>query len=270
MKPYRILTIIIVTLLVWSCNSKSNKTVNKVEKQLPTKVAADSSQNHIVKELLQPKEKPFTEIFCDSIDISKNTGPSSFVGAFGKNYYRIDLKIDSLIKVNKCNYTMYGSTTLKGKTVPYNGELVITNVRKNKTNVYGDENPTYFHTEVFAKYKLVEDKSIIGSGVFTGSFHLGVHLTDDWIIDYDMWEWEGDGYSNYIFDGIWKSQSGKIYDTYFADGKLYVGDLNVGAGEFVPNKKYVKNGWFDYADEYYSDDTVLMKEIEILRQNNNR
>ena len=61
----------------------------------------------------------------------------------------------------------------------------------------------------------------------------------------DWWE---DGYSNFQFQGKWTSSNGTEYFCIFGDGRLKnSGDLDTGDGEFVPNEKYYKYGWSDYA-----------------------
>jgi hypothetical protein len=195
----------------------------------------------------------FTDItneFCQNYDISIGFDSLALYGAFGNDYYRIDLFIDSVKKTNRCNYLIFGSTTLKNNKVDFSGSLDITKVEKSNFNLYGFNDSTYYFTQIMAEYEFKEIKKSSESGIFTGRFSLNVHLTNNDTIDYKFWEWAGDGYLNYIFDGYWKDSNGKIYRCYFGDGKLDIGDLNVGDGSFVPNEKYILNGWQDFADHY--------------------
>jgi hypothetical protein len=66
-----------------------------------------------------------------------------------------------------------------------------------------------------------------------------------------------DGYYNNTFVGTWKEyKTGKILKCIWGDGRLpYCFDFDGGAGELIPNDKYVANGWLGYPDNdfIYSD-----------------
>jgi hypothetical protein len=249
----RFLVIVIVAVLI-SCQNQKKVDATKISKET---IVADQTPKYLTE-------------FCSKFDISAGLANNSFYGAFGDNYYRIDLHIDSVVKYSDCLYNLYGYTSLKSKKVKYVGNLKIVNVDRSNLNLYGLNDSINFFTQIRATYTLTEDKSSKGSGIFSGYFYLNVHLTKDNKIDFNTADWEGDGYSNYIFDGNWYDQSNKAYRCYFADGKLNIGDLNVGDGCFIPNKKYVMNGWYDFAEIFYSDDSVIMSKIRQLNLSNTR
>ena len=240
--------ILVVAAILISCQNQKKVDSSKISNET---IVTDQPPNYLTE-------------FCLQYDISSGLANNSFYGAFGDNYYRIDLYIDSALKYSDCMYYLSGYTSLKGKRVEYTGDLKIVNVNKSNLNLYGFNDSINFYTQIRATYKLTEDKNTKGSGIFSGYFYLNVHLTKDDKIDFNTADWEGDGYSNYIFDGNWYDQSNKVYRCYFGDGKLNIGDLNVGDGCFIPNKKYVMNGWYDFAEIFYSDDSVIMSRIKQL------
>ena len=241
---------LITLLLLISCRNPSKDNSIKPAKVFPALDTLDQKPL-----LLQNKGRysgdiltDFTKEFCKTYDISTGFDSLALYGAFGNDYYRIDLFIDSVKKTNHCNYQVFGSTKLKNNKVNFSGNLDIIKVEKSNLNLYGFNDLTYYYTLIVANYEFKENIKSSKSGIFTGVFSLNVHLTNSDTIDYKFWEWAGDGYLNYIFDGYWKDNNGKIYRCYFGDGKLDIGDLNVGDGSFVPNKKYIQNGWQDFAD----------------------
>lgn len=246
--------LLIITTLIISCSSPNHESKMKAGDVKSIKNNSSDTLRNVKVEKQIPNEtsveNDITVEFCEKWDISASFD-SSYYGAFGKNYQRIDLIIDSIIKtINPSVYSIWGSTILKGKEVNYVGELRITSVEQSEYDLYGFQSGSK-ETTIFANYELIEDKSVSGSGVFNGDFILTIHQNQDGSLDYNTFDWMQDGYSNYIFDGIWLSAKNNKYKTYFADGKLEVGDLNVGAGGFVPNEKYVQYGWQSYMDEYF-------------------
>ena len=201
-----------------------------------------------------------TEEFCRDFDFSSGF-PKSIFGAFGKNYYRIDMGFDSIEKKDGCTYSIKGSTTLKFKKVSFIGELKITKVVKQPGSMWNENDPNLFMCRAYADYTFTEDQTTSGSGVFKGNFDVLFNITKDNKIYWDEEFALIDGYDNFRFDGQWISPKGNTYQAYFADGRLIVGDLNGGAGEFVPNEKYLEYGWWDYAWMYHANDTALVERM---------
>ena len=95
---------------------------------------------------------------------------------------------------------------------------------------------------------LYEDKKQTSTGFFKGK------LTSNFIIDnqgkfrYDALMFSADDFSNNQFVGSWTSYKTNIAKKCnWGDYRIPVcGDLDIGAGEFSVESKYVKNGWTNY------------------------
>ena len=236
------LLLIPLAIIIFSCSEKK-----KTEDQNTNSI--DSTQVIAEETTFEYKKSIITEKFCLKHDIS-NSFDSSYYGAFGNNYQRIDLIIDTIYKLESpTNYQLEGSTVLKGKQVNYKGTLNIKEVEQENSDLYG-MNSGSFMTTINADYELIEDTLDSGSGVFKGTFSLLIHENKNGELDYNTLDWMQDGYSNYEFNGNWISKKGNKYVTQFADGKLSIGDLNIGDGEFVPNDKYRANGWQSYLEQF--------------------
>ena len=228
-------------LLVLSCCEEKSTKEKHTTKIDSTNIKEDTT--------FEFKTFIITEEFCSNHNIS-NSFDSSYYGAFGNNYQRIDLIIDTIYKLeNPKKYRLIGSIILKGKQVGYEGNLIITKVAQDNTDLYGMNSGSYM-TNIKAEYELIEDTLDSGSGIFKGTFNLLIHENKHSQLDYNTLDWMQDGYSNYVFNGNWISKKGNKYITQFADGKLTIGDLNGGAGEFIPKKKYQENGWQSYMEQF--------------------
>jgi hypothetical protein len=101
-------------------------------------------------------------------------------------------------------------------------------------------------------YIFAETKGQPHSGTFEGNFKTSFYLDKSNNIIYDDIDLDADGYTNNEFTGNWK-----MYDSNFTQrcnwGDFRVpncGDLDIGAGEFSPNDKYLKYGWQPVRDAY--------------------
>jgi hypothetical protein len=109
-------------------------------------------------------------------------------------------------------------------------------------------------------YQLNEDSTQQYSGVFTGKLYSKWYLTDDDVIHYDFIDYYSDSYFNNLYYGTWReygNTQSKVAT--WADYKLpqeVVPDLNIGAGTFSPNPKYLKYGWAQYQPKSKYDDVT--------------
>jgi hypothetical protein len=115
---------------------------------------------------------------------------------------------------------------------------------------------------IFGEYRFSEDPKQSNTGEFQGSF------ATNWIIDargrlqYDDVISAADGWSNNQFAGTWTSyRTKKKRPASWGDSRIPVaGDLDIGAGEFYPDEKYINNGWQNYRDAYMRQNKRAMLE----------
>jgi len=182
------------------------------------------------------------------------------VGFIGKSYQKFDIHFDSIIKMDDKNYQVYGRTKVKDNICDFQGYFQITDIilylNEEKQKLFemakeqGDKAAmNRFKTEkhvVIFQYRLSEDRSQYGSGLFKG---IGVSYFEEnerAVSYYD--NRLSDSYKNNQFVGIWESyKTGAIKICHWGDYRISLsGDLDIGAGEFSPNPKYKDNGWEDY------------------------
>jgi len=180
------------------------------------------------------------------------TDNSSVYGFIGSNYQRIRIKFISVTKdsLMQDTYNVYGKSMVKGNIDEFNGTIVITKIFKQKAMSYGvdDEYKNKgFKGEFILSgfYILAENKEQNHTGIFKGTFRSAFYLDRKNIVHYDDIDNDSDGYTNNLFAGNWtdyKTQLSKKCN--WGDYRIPdSGDLDVGAGDFSPDEKYVKYGW---------------------------
>lgn len=171
---------------------------------------------------------------------------AEILGFIGDDYQRLFIHFISAIQnpTNPYEYLVYGKTMVKETICSFQGTVTIREVRIYKS---GDM-PVYKQGFATCDVILFEDKKQSSTGLFKGK------LTSDFVIDdkkqfrYDALMFVADGFSNNQFVGNWTSYKTNISKKCnWGDYRIpECGDLDIGAGEFSPNQKYVKNGWVGY------------------------
>ena len=94
------------------------------------------------------------------------------------------------------------------------------------------------------------------AGGFKGKLTTYFYIDQRGSIHYDDLNNYSDAYFNNAFVGVWTSYNDKlIKKVHWGDWRIpYSGDLDVGAGEFWPGKKYLNNGW-----EFFKDESNVIK-----------
>jgi len=180
-----------------------------------------------------------------------------YLGFIGDNYQRIRVKILSAVKDKKKpqTYLVKGKSAIGREIKPFQGTFVIKQI-KLLSNMHSGVHDEYKNKGIKARgvligeYKLYQDQKLKNSGHFEGSLSALWYLTDAGEIRFDNIEFEADPYRNNQFVGTWTSYDGtKKIKSNWGDYRIPdSGDLDIGAGEFSPNKKYLKNGWESYAE----------------------
>jgi hypothetical protein len=165
-------------------------------------------------------------------------------GFIGSNYQRLRFKFTAAAQnvSQKLVYNVSGKSLVKNNLVAFKGKITIENVvliRKGDAETY----------LAIVKYYLAEDVKQKSAGVFEGygvlKFKCGKGMAQ-----YNDDEMDADGFYNNQFVGTWTSNATKVVKPCnWGDLRIpECGDLDVGAGEFMPNNKYLKFGWQGFYD----------------------
>ena len=182
---------------------------------------------------------------------------ASVLGYIGDNYQRLRVVILSATKhpSEPDTYTVTGKSMVKGVVRAFTGTMKITKTGSTPASELDEDYKGEQLKEagfVFGEYHFVEDAKQTNTGKFDGVF------VTYWVVDrngrllYDEVLMGADGYLNNQFAGTWTSYRTKASKpASWGDSRIPVsGDLDMGAGEFLPDEKYIRNGWQGYRDAY--------------------
>ncbi|QNK63181.1 hypothetical protein H7F33_01260 [Pedobacter sp. PAMC26386] len=170
------------------------------------------------------------------------------LGFIGENYQRLFIHFISIVKNARQPYvyTVYGKTRVKENICSFRGTLkIIRALLFEKDNI-----PGYKQGMTICELVLYEDKKQSATGGFKGK------LTSKFVIDkkgsfsYDGLNFASDGYANNGFEGSWTSYQTKVSKRCdWGDFRIPNSrKLDIGAGEFSVDERYLKNGWQSYRD----------------------
>lgn len=219
-------------------------------------------QNELLNnELLSSEEYKDKILKYDFSPIWTKTGNSSVYGFIGDDYQRLYIKILSVVKdkKNPDTYLISGKSMVKNNICDFSGTIKITKARvyKEVSADIDDEKKSQGITQqgiIFADYRFAENKTQNHSGVFEGILY-SAWYRDKKGIQYDDIEIGADGFINNQFAGTWKEYKKETAKTAnWGDYRIPLsGELDMGAGEFAPDQKYLKSGWQNYHDAYYGN-----------------
>lgn len=168
------------------------------------------------------------------------------IGFIGDNYQRFYMHIISAIKVKDKpdTYYLYGKTRTKDNVCIFQGTATIVDAKLFKEKIIQDYQQGYANCNIV----LYENDKQSGSGKITGTIKSYFVIDKKGVFVYDGLEFVADGFCNNQFIGTWRSyKTGKSKKCHWGDYRIpNCGDLDIGAGEFSVNDKYVKNGWENY------------------------
>ena len=200
-----------------------------------------------LKDSLQEKD------FCKLWTITPN---SEVYGFIGNDYQRLQVKLLSVIKDNAdpTLYRVYGKDMVKTNVCEFQGEFRITNIRQ-----YDDVPHAYKDSSIQGQfvicgtYRLLEDPGQNHVGLLAGTFASYFYVDHRGSVRYDDTRNVADDYCNNQFVGIWASYEGRqTKRCNWGDERIPgSGDLDIGAGEFSPDDKYLPLGWQSYRDAYF-------------------
>lgn len=175
------------------------------------------------------------------------------LGFIGDDYQRFFIHFVSVIRnpTNPYEYLVYGKTKVKETICSFKGTITIRQAR-----IYKSEDiPTYKQGFAICDVSLYEDKNQPSSGFIKGQLKSEFLIDNKGQFRYDALMFAADGFSNNLFVGNWTSYTTNLRKRCnWGDYRIpECGDLDIGAGEFSVDEKYLKNGWENYRLAYFYD-----------------
>lgn len=176
-----------------------------------------------------------------------------FLGFIGTNKKRLAINFEKIqLKETdpKC-YIVKGYTTVLNTNLrKFEGEFNVVShyVFSEPIDEDVDESDGNEYGFSILKYSLSENQKLSSTGVFSGDLMIVWHKNEQNQINYYL-PYEGyDSSKNFQFLGSWTSY--KTDKSSLCCWGIYripcSGDLDIGAAEFSPNKKYLQYGWKTY------------------------
>jgi hypothetical protein len=191
----------------------------------------------------------------------------SVLGYIGGNYQRLRLVILSANKRadDPATYNVTGKSMVNNVVRAFNGTMKITRASSTAASDLDEEYKSENIREagvVVGEYHFAEDPKLTSTGTFDGTFATYWCVDKNGRLVYDEVMVGADGYSNNQFGGTWTSYRKKVSKpASWGDSRMPLsGDLDIGAGEFSPDEKYVRNGWQNYIDAYVKQNKRALAE----------
>lgn len=182
------------------------------------------------------------------------------LGFIGENFQRFQIRFISVIKnpSQPSEYFVYGKSKVKNNIYPFQGKITLKSSEVYDRVKFPNRTSEYRFLEdnlrapkqgvVKGKYVFYQSPNQKGAGILKGNFTSNFFLDKENILEYDGIMWNADKYQNNQFKGQWISyKTDESRKCNWGDFRIpECGDLDVGDGEFSPNKKYRDFGWEDY------------------------
>ena len=178
---------------------------------------------------------------------------AEILGFIGEDYQRFFIHFVSVIQnpTNPYEYLIYGKTKVKETICSFQGTITVRQARIYKNGDISSYRQGFATCDVI----LFEDKKKISTGFIKGKLKSKFIIDNKGRFRYDALMFVSDDFSNNQFTGIWTSYKTKTSKKcHWGDYRIPdCGKLDIGAGEFSPNVKYLKNGWENYQLAYTFD-----------------
>jgi hypothetical protein len=179
---------------------------------------------------------------CDISGAIMHSSTEVSLGFIGTKYQRMRIHFTNIIQDARRSHVFaaVGKTLVKTNLVKFSGSIEVEKFARIKK---GDQ-ACYI---AIVKYKLLEDKLQKSAGVFEGYAVLRLRCQEGGAVYEDI-EQDADGFYNNQFVGTWTSNATKaVKPCNWGDYRIpQCGDLDQGAGEFLPANKYLQYGWQGY------------------------
>ena len=212
--------------------------------------------------LENPKDPFFHELKPDnfltqylSYDLSELLKPrTEFLGYIGSDYRKIEVAFTSIRRNDNIpnQYYVTGKTIVFKNSCDFEGTITFEQFREFKNMNYGLDSMyanSGFKAQGIAigKYLFSENAKQSHVGIFEGIITAWWYVDKNGKIQYDNLSPYSDDYKNNQYIGTW-SEYGKnsVRTCNWGERRIpFSGDLDIGAGEFSVNPKYLNKGWED-------------------------
>lgn len=211
---------------------------------------------YLVALLLIPVTATASDKLITDHDVSELLKPKTeFLGFIEPNFQRLKIKFESVKRDPKHpeRYLVEGSSDVKGNGCKFKGDIHFDRVEIAEAINFGVDDQyknagIQKEGQFFGKYEVRETPKMKTCGIFKGQVTLGWYIDKDGKIRYDDLSAHSDGYKNNQYRGSWTAYGSKRpkianWGEYRIPSST---GLDIGAGEFWPDPKYLKNGWDDF------------------------
>ena len=193
----------------------------------------------------------------DSIKVENNKKIEvpEILGFYDTNFYRVRIHIMSFEKEKNVGYkyTLSCKIMNNGEVCTYNGYYLLIEAKLYDSSIFNFKQG-YLVGKIYMKS---ETKNKRCCGEIEGNLETYIYIDSLNNINYDELLYFADGYYNNQFKGKIKFDREKKYKK-FNWGHFRIPEskgLDTGSSEFIPDEKYLNNGWKEYYDCYVLEDT---------------
>lgn len=251
------------------CGAISTNIVVDIHWPFGTGASAQANQSTTITKTLDPSLVVRGQIiavkaFLAKYDVSQLWTGEGALGFIGAGYQRFQIHFLSMKKDpnDPAVYLVVGKTLVRNRVREFKGEIVVATIVEFPAQE-GCEGSVKGLTEgvITGRYLFKENPKQTATGIFEGKLTTQFYTDKGGVLHYDdLWDCS-DAYNNNQFVGTWKSYRGTVAEKCnWGDDRIpHSGDLDIGAGEFVPNDKYIKNGWQTWKAEYKMEEKTGKK-----------
>lgn len=185
----------------------------------------------------------------------------AILGFIGEDYKRFFIHFTSIKQdaKNPYAYVVAGKTMVEDNICFFQGTITV-----QQASIYKSEDiPAYKQGYATCDVILYEDKKQPSTGIIKGTMKSKFLIDDKDNFRYDGLMFSADGFANNQFVGSWTSYKTNLSKRcHWGDYRIpESGDLDIGAGEFSVNEKYIKNGWLSYVLENMMPNKAIVKPV---------
>lgn len=184
----------------------------------------------------------------------------STLGYVGKDYQRVRIRFQSVVKVKKSppTYAVTGKTMVREVICGFKGRLEVTEAKRYAPS--GDSSVP--RGILLGKYRFHEDTACREPGRIQGVFASRVMVDRKGAFHYDSLDLDADRYWNNAFVGTWRKPGDREASVCnWGDYRIpYSDGLDIGAGEFVVAEEYLRFGWERYMNAVNGDKAAISAE----------
>ena len=186
-----------------------------------------------------------------------NVKRAEALGFIDTSYTRFYIHITSARKSidNPYEYKISGKTRVRTNICSFQGTITF-----KISKLYLDpEFPKVKVGFAIGEILFYEDSAQTGSGLIKGKLTTHFYLDKTQKPRYNSLMWQADGFCNNQVVGTWTSyKTNKSRKCNWGDYRIpEASDFDMGAGEFSPADKYLKNGWQSYRDSFGKQQKTL-------------